>query len=266
MARDLREQEKEFVAGLSGSTGRDLDGWMQAVAASGHVARNDIIDWLRQQGFAFSNASWLERIHHNGGRLIYGDDDGRTAPLQSAPPFAETLAPSVRQPARTADGEPPPVLATAAATARRAKADVPAENEAAVIDAKPAMAQPAAALAFAAEDTGDLTALLMAAKGLRPLAELVLREIEALVPGTARQAVAPYIQLNAPMTFAALHPAAKELRLYGNFGPHTRDRARKVEAGRGPAPFPDVLILNDARLVDERFRELVTFAYTRALT
>ncbi len=67
------EKEREFVAGLAEDTGRDLAGWMTAIAESGHTERNDIIDWLRHQGFQFAWASWLERIHHNGGRLIYAD-------------------------------------------------------------------------------------------------------------------------------------------------------------------------------------------------
>ena len=54
-------------------TGRDLAGWMAAISESGLSERNAIIDWLRHQGFQFAKASWLERIHHNGGRLIYAD-------------------------------------------------------------------------------------------------------------------------------------------------------------------------------------------------
>ena len=50
---------------------------MTAIAGSRSDNRNDIIDWLRQQGFTFAHASWLERIHHNGGRLIYEGGDGR---------------------------------------------------------------------------------------------------------------------------------------------------------------------------------------------
>ena len=73
MAVDYGAKEKEFIAGLEEDTGRDLAGWMEAIDEAGLGHRNDIIDWLRQQGFLFSKASWLERIHHNGGRPIYGD-------------------------------------------------------------------------------------------------------------------------------------------------------------------------------------------------
>lgn len=243
MARDLREQEKEFVTGLALSTGRDLDGWMSAIAESGHGGRNDIIDWLRQQGFAFSNASWLERIHHNGGRLIYGDEDDSPTLAPRPQPSLTDASPAAVQPSAPSTPAAPATIPLAA---------TPAQTESPVV-------------AIVA-DPQELTALLMAAKGLRPLAELVLREIETLVPGTARLAAAPFIQVSAPTAFAALLPAPKELRLYADFGPQARDRARKAEAGRLPAPFPDVMILNDARLIDERFRELVSFAYTRALT
>lgn len=70
MATDYAGKEKEFIASLGPDTGRDLDGWMQAISGADLAHRNDIIDWLRQNGFTFANASWLERIHHNGGRLI----------------------------------------------------------------------------------------------------------------------------------------------------------------------------------------------------
>ena len=99
MARDLAEQERAFILALSADTGRDLDAWMQAIAASGHSARNDIIDWLRHQGFSFSNASWLERIHHNGGQLIYAGGETRApssgrAPQTRTKPAPETAASS----------------------------------------------------------------------------------------------------------------------------------------------------------------------------
>ncbi len=81
--------EGNFVASLKEDTGRDLDGWMIAIRHSGHSDRNEIIDWLRHQGFQFSWASWLERIHHNGGRLVYGDDVGNVPPLaRPRPPEA----------------------------------------------------------------------------------------------------------------------------------------------------------------------------------
>ncbi len=73
MAVDYAEKEREFLESLAADTGRDLSGWMTAISATSLTDRNAIIDWLRQQGFLFARASWLERIHHNGGRPIYLD-------------------------------------------------------------------------------------------------------------------------------------------------------------------------------------------------
>ena len=105
MAIDYGEKERAFIGGLRENTGRDLAEWMAAISAADLPHRNDIIDWLRQQGFMFSKASWLERIHHNGGRPIYADSgkgrprasvrrrEGRT----SGPP-APTEPPPVAEP------------------------------------------------------------------------------------------------------------------------------------------------------------------------
>jgi hypothetical protein len=82
MAIDYGEKERAFIDGLTENTGRDLAAWMAAISAEDLPHRNDIIDWLRRRGFMFSKASWLERIHHNSGRPIYGDSAG--APRERA--------------------------------------------------------------------------------------------------------------------------------------------------------------------------------------
>ena len=87
MTTGFSGKERVFVDSLQTETGRDLAAWMAVIGASGLSHRNDIIDWLRQEGFSFSNASWMERIHHNGGRLIYGDlpeKTGASAPRRKA--------------------------------------------------------------------------------------------------------------------------------------------------------------------------------------
>jgi Domain of unknown function (DUF5655) len=71
MARDDEEEEREFLADLEARTGRDLAAWMAAIAAERFADKNETIDWLRAQGIPFARASWLERIHSNGGRPIY---------------------------------------------------------------------------------------------------------------------------------------------------------------------------------------------------
>jgi len=106
MAIDYGERERAFIDGLTENSGRDLAAWMAAISAADLPHRNDIIDWLRRQGFMFSKASWLERIHHNGGRPIYAGSVGAArarvhrrerrapTPAQSAtPPAASGAAP-----------------------------------------------------------------------------------------------------------------------------------------------------------------------------
>jgi Domain of unknown function (DUF5655) len=106
MAKDYGEMEREFIAGLKEDTGRDLAEWMDAIGAQAFTNKNDAIDWLRGHGFVFNWASWLERIHANGGRPIYAD---RPTPVPtkkaaaSAKPAAVPRAPAPIAPA----AEPP---------------------------------------------------------------------------------------------------------------------------------------------------------------
>ncbi|MBS0234493.1 MAG: hypothetical protein JSR99_13520 [Proteobacteria bacterium] len=221
MSTDYAEMEREFIADLAEDTGRDLAAWMTAIAESGHTERNEIIDWLRHQGFQFSWASWLERIHHNGGRLIY------------------------------ADGTPNLPRASARQYSARDANDIPPSRERPRLQPSPATA-------------GDIQTLLREAKGLRPLAEHILREIGRAVPETEFAVVGPVVTMSAPKTFAALHPAPKKLRLYANFGPAGASRSRTAEAiNRGAPPFAEMLVLDDARSIDEDFRRLIRAAAAR---
>jgi Domain of unknown function (DUF5655) len=221
------EMEREFVADLAKDTGRDLAGWMSAIAGSGKTERNDIIDWLRHQGFQFSWASWLERIHHNGGRLIYADDP---------PGVSRTTNRSAS--IREAAGEPPsrkPVI----------RPDPP----------QPLPPKP---------PSSDIQTLLNEAKGLRPLAEHILREIGRAVPETEFSATGPLVTMAAPKPFAALHPGPKKLRLYANFGLAGNSRSKPAEAvNKSAPPFTEMLVLDDARSIDEDFRRLIRAAAAR---
>jgi hypothetical protein len=222
MSTDYAEKERDFIASLDEDTGRDLAGWMAAVSNSGHIERNAIIDWLRLQGFQFAKASWLERIHHNGGRLIYADD-GEFTPAKSAP-----ADPRIH-------GEPP----------RRTE---PIRT----------LAQPE----FTPGSGGDdIKRVLGEAKGLRPLADLILREVARAVPDVAYVTSGPLIVMSAPQPFAALLPAPKRLRLYGSFGADGVRRARPADGVSKSAPqFPEMLVLDDARDVDEDFQRLIRAA------
>jgi hypothetical protein len=93
MTRDEEAEEQEFLADLQTRTGRDLAQWMAAIAAQNFSDKNEVIDWLRAQGLPFARASWLERIHSNGGRPIYLQQPGQPAdeakpqpPAAKAPP------------------------------------------------------------------------------------------------------------------------------------------------------------------------------------
>jgi hypothetical protein len=232
MGTDYAEMERDFIAGLAEDTGRDLAAWMAAIAASGKTERNDVIDWLRHQGFQFSWASWLERIHHNGGRLIYADTaagQGRTLSRQS----------SVRDPSGRETNEEPPAR-------QRPFQDWPISPP-----AKP-------------PNDPNIQNLLSEAKGLRPLAEHVLREIGRAVPSTEFGIDGSLVTMSAPNPFAALHPGPKKLRLYANFGPAGGSRSKPADAvNKGTPPFAEMLVLDDARSIDEDFRRLIRAAATQ---
>ena len=221
MATDYAEKERAFIASLEAETGKGLDAWMLAITEASLANRNDIIDWLRLQRFQFAKASWLERIHHNGGRLIYAD------------------YPAAKR--RIADQEndalPPSVPAETAAVGARPPSQV----------------------------TGDVATLLLAAKGLRPLADFILQEIGRSIPNVAYGARAPLIIALAPKPFAALLPGAKQLKVYADFE-RVNNAEIKLADGvlKATPPFPAMIVVNDARRVDRAFLELIAAAHARA--
>lgn len=90
MPRTEQEEEQAFLADLKARSGRDLAEWMAAISAMGFTDKNQAIDWLRTQGFPFARASWLERIHSNGGRPIYAQGPEKAAtPPPPEPPKAK---------------------------------------------------------------------------------------------------------------------------------------------------------------------------------
>jgi hypothetical protein len=224
MTAAYAEKEREFIAGLAEDTGKDLAAWMNAIAESGHAERNEIIDWLRHQGFQFAWASWLERIHHNGGRLIYADYAGDARAVHRATSVRSVLL----------DEAPP-----------QRQRPVPA------------------AISMTASDK-TVQELLAEAKGLRPLAEHILREISRAVPTTEFAATGPLVTMSAPKPFAALHPAPKRIRLFADFGTAGTTRSKPADlVNKSRAPFSEMLILDDARSIDEDFRRLIRAAAAR---
>lgn len=108
MAQDEREEEREFLEALKARTGRELGDWMAAITAQGFKDKNETIDWLREQGLPFARASWLERIHRNGGRPIYADNVPRDVePRRSLPEEGAPRVPSkpVRPPQPPSAGD-----------------------------------------------------------------------------------------------------------------------------------------------------------------
>jgi len=240
MATDFGAKERQFIEGLKENTGRDLEEWMREISQSGLPHRNDIIDWLRHKGLMFSKASWLERIHHNGGRPIYADIPREAAPRR--PPLRRREERTATAPAVAAPGagQPP---------------------------AKAPEAGPAAVPANAPAPAGDLDTLLAKAKAYRPLAQHVLGKIRQVSPDAFVAARESAFLIGAP-PFAALGITAKELRLHLSLGEHPFDEVvKKGQAGGGLGKgeaLSHMLVLTDARQVDARFMELVALAAARA--
>lgn len=220
MARDERE-EREFLERLQARTGRDLAQWMAAITHERFADKNQTIDWLRSQGFSFQRASWLERIHANGGRPIFGG-------AASKPPLAEPTTPA-------AD---PPKQAPAAAT--QPPAAVPSDTAAA------------------------LEKLISAAKGYRPLYQMLESAIRNAIPGVIPTPRAGYVSLGAPAEFAAVTLHATEVRLGLDLGDRPFDALLQRTKLKGPGPaITHMAVLTDARQVNSELLKLVEIANHR---
>ncbi len=239
MSTDFAAKEREFLDALKPDTGRDLSAWMEAISAQHLADKNDVIDWLRQQGFTFSRASWLERIHHNGGKPIYFD-------AEALPPEADApLPPPAREPATAA--APRPVAAPRPPATRPAPTPPP----------------PAAAPHASGAPPGvTLDEVLAKAKAYRPLANLVLAEIAKGRPHLSTVPQTGHLELSNPGLFAVLTISPKELRLVLDLGdvPFTAP----LEKAKNPNPtirlaprFSHMMVLDDARQVTPELLRLV---------
>lgn len=224
MAKDEREEEREFLEGLKARTGRDLADWMSAITIKGFSDKNEVIDWLREQGLPFARASWLERIHRNGGRPIYSDSAPRDSdPLRAAP------EPAASRPAA-------PRVAT-----------------------KPVKQQP-----LSAGETGSLEKLIAAAKGYQPLYLLIEREVRAVVPALVVAPKPGYISFGAPDEFAAVTLHATEVRLGLDLGARPFDGLYQKAKLKGPSgAITHMVVLTDARQVNEELLSAVRAANAR---
>ncbi len=238
MSSGYGEKEREFLASLKADTGRDLEEWMAAIAEQNFAHRNDIIDWMRQQGFMFSKASWLERIYHNGGRPIYADELASQRPAQRS---SRLTAPATRSAAE----------ATVEPTGQNQSASRASANTA---------ASPAA-----------LDELISTAKAYRPLAQFVLAEITRAVPGSILSIDRNTVQISgraglAP--FAILVIGARDLRLALALGERASVEGWQAAKFSPPPPaqsgaMSHMVVLTDARQVDGNLLNLVREAALR---
>ncbi len=223
MATDYGEKERAFIDGLKENSGHDLDEWMAAITEQNLPHRNDIIDWLRQQGFMFSKASWLERIHHNSGRPIYA---GNTAATPAAPRRRQDAS-VIAKPPSAPKPEPDPVASAS-------------------VEARP---------------DNDLDALLAKAKAYRPLAHFLIEQIRTVRPAARFEPRGTFIAIGDTDNFAALGVGAKQLRLHLELGDHPPDEIVKKGVPGGGLGKADALshmvVLTDARQVDAYLLDLI---------
>ncbi len=230
MTSSYGDKEREFLDALEADTGRTLAQWMDAIRAAGLSERNDIIDWLRRQGFRFSRASWLERVHHNSGRPIYADRPlpgrrgerrpPRPATRASGGALGASLAGGAPfTPASTGAGRPPPVAAG------KREAPRPAS------EAYASAAANVVALTFTDPLSPQITSVTAKAKAYRPLADFILREIAKAVPGTTFGVRGQLIaMLRREREFATLGIGARELKLGVAGATVSLTDARQVDA------------------------------------
>jgi hypothetical protein len=229
MATDEREEEREFLGGLKARTGRDLGDWMAAIAAQDFADKNEIIDWLREQGLPFARASWLERIHRNGGKPIYSDPPPRK-PHERAGEAEPRPAPT-HQPAAAAPKRPTPATASAA---------------------------------LSTDDAASLDKLVAAAKGYRPLYHLLEAEMRSVVPDLAMAPKSGYLSLGAPGEFAVLTLHATELRLGLDLGDRPYDPLLQKARLKGPGTaITHMVVLTDARQVNDELLAAIRTANAR---
>jgi hypothetical protein len=237
MSTDYGEKEREFLASLKDDTSRDLAEWMEAIAAQNLTHRNDIIDWLRRQGFMFSKASWLERIHHNGGKPIYGD---------------KAQARSRAMPRSESEQSPKSPVALVAAPSK-----------------PPTDAARVESLEEPSRDPAPLENLLAKAKAYRPLAQFLLREVGKAVPGAQFKPEAAHVSIAREQEFAVLALSPRELRLGLDLGKRPFDALLEGAKFTNPAArisphITHMVVLTDARQVNEALLGLVKEAAGRA--
>lgn len=241
MSIDYGEMERQFLETLKADSGRALDEWMAAITAEGLTHRNDIIDWLRRQGFMFSKASWLERIHNNGGKPVYS---GASRTRSEKRP--ETRGASRPETQLRPRPSAPPQLRVVASNQPPPPAAAPSPEPAPV-------APPSPASQATESDPAAIDALIARAKAYRPLAAYVIAETRKQVPGVSVLPRDGYLVFRlGSADFALLTINAKELRLGLALKTVPADAAletAKLPALRGAPAMSHMIVLTDARQI-----------------
>lgn len=226
MSSDYADKEREFLDTLEADTGRDLAGWMAAIAGTGLAHRDDIIDWLRRQRFTFDRASWLERIHNNGGRPIYAEMSNLKVLAANAHDTPQ------QQPIAREEAAP--------------------ERAAAAIQPRVPASRPAASTTAASAATQtDLEALLAKGKAFRPLAQHLLKTITTAHPATSVTTRGSLIALGTDTEFAVIALGGKDVKLGLAFEDGAAREGLDVARmpGAGPA-ITHMVTLTDVRRID----------------
>ena len=115
-----------------------------------------------------------------------------------------------------------------------------------------------------ARERAELEKLLTAAKGYRPLYQLLEAEVRRAVPGVAVQPRSTYIAFVAPAEFAAVTVHASELRLGLDLGDRPHDTTLQRPRMKGPgSTISHMLVLTDARQVNADLIGLIKVASGR---
>lgn len=260
MSRDYAEKEREFIESLKADTGRNLDEWMNAIGKQKFAHRNDAIDWLRQQGFLFAWASWLERIHNNGGRPIYCDE----ATSQTATAHRHAASPS-----EAVDATPP--VRVEGGSVIPFPMQTPAETPTSPPLGQSSSPPSPAVSASPVEASLEVKAVIASAKAYAPLAGFFLRRVDAALPGTTFRTGRRHIEmLSDPLPFALIAVGGKDLKLAFAGPPGTFDApVMKVKLPNLGAPLSPLLThmiaLTDARQIDDDLLESLRQARARVL-
>lgn len=264
MSVDYAKKERAFLDALKEDTGHTLEEWLALIDAELLEERNDIIDWLRQHGFTFSRASWIERIHHNGGEPIYADTASSLPTPSDEPPTRakSTFESSKSDPLESEVRTPSP----APNQEEKQTAEQPAPQLQVVATKPIATNSPRKT----SDDSDDIEQTLARAKGLRPLAQHLVAEVKSVVPDVTISALkSALVFANGKTTFGLLVLSAKDLRLGLALSPNSPEKPFEppqfaASHARISENMTHMLVLDDVRQITPSVLTGVQNAATRA--